>query len=98
VERAREQVQYKLGLQQNLRRAEALARRAQLERAVEGVQARLALKLTEERANLQAAQVRQPASCAANLQACPACAGRSTVLPGERESPLPVLAGAPFTQ
>ena len=63
VQRAKEQVQYKLGLQQNLQRAEALARRTQLERAAEGVQARLALKLTEERANLQAAQVRQRAGC-----------------------------------
>lgn len=81
MERAKEQVQYKLGLQQNLQRAEALARRTQLARAVEGVQARLALKLTEERTNLQAAQVRKPASCPANLQAA---------------QQRPVLAGAPF--
>lgn len=58
VERAREQVEYKLGLQQQVKRAEEIARRAQLERVVEGVQARLDLKLTEERANLQAAKVR----------------------------------------
>lgn len=75
VERAREQIQYKLGLQQNLKRAEELAHRAQLERLVDGVQTRLALKLTEERANLQAAQVcalagtgyLQPAHCSALL-------------------------------
>ncbi|KAK9819169.1 hypothetical protein WJX81_001711 [Elliptochloris bilobata] len=56
VERAREQIEYKLGLQMQARRAEDLARRSALERAVEGVQTRLDLKLTEERANLQAAQ------------------------------------------
>lgn len=58
MERARKQVEYKLGLQQQVKRAEEIARRAQLERVVEGVQARLDLKLTEERANLQAAKVR----------------------------------------
>ena len=67
VERAREQVEYKLGLQQQVKRAEEIARRAQLERVVEGVQARLDLKLTEERANLQAAK------CALFLGQCFAC-------------------------
>ena len=50
--------------QAQARRAEELARRAALERAVEGVQTRLDLKLTEERANLQATQARSGAGLA----------------------------------
>lgn len=45
-------------MQAQARRAEELARRAALDCAVEGVQTRLDLKITEERANLQAAQAR----------------------------------------